>query len=116
MFEWAWIDVDEDYLRGLEKYFGGEVDKADAEAYQVIGHEVNLGSPKQLQDVLFDELGMPKTKRIKTGHTTDAGALTELFERPEHPFLAHLLAHRDAIRLRQTVEGLLRPSPAIDRS
>jgi DNA polymerase-1 len=113
--ERAGIAVDEDYLRGLEKYFGAEVDKAAAEAYQVIGHEVNLGSPKQLQDVLFDELGMPKTKRIKTGYTTDAGALTELFERTEHPFLAHLLAHRDAIRLRQTVEGLLRSIAADGR-
>ena len=81
----------------------------------MIGHEVNLGSPKQLQEVLFDELGMPKTKRIKTGYTTDAGALTELFERTENAFLAHLLAHRDAIRLRQTVEGLLRSIAADGR-
>ena len=109
------IGVDEAYLRELEKYFGAEVDKAAAEAYQVIGHEVNLGSPKQLQDVLFEELGMPKTKRIKTGHTTDADALTDLFERTEHPFLAHLLAHRDSMRLRQTVEGLLRAIAADGR-
>ena len=109
------IGVDETYLRELEKHFGGEVDKAAAEAYQVIGREVNLGSPKQLQDVLFDELDMPRTKRIKTGHTTDAGALNELFERTEHPFLAHLLAHRDATKLRQTVEGLLRAIAADGR-
>ena len=42
----------------------------------MIGREVNLGSPKQLQAVLFDELGLPKTKKIKTGYTTDAEALT----------------------------------------
>src|SRR5690606_14357130 len=77
-------------------------------AYAVIGREVNLGSPKQLQEVLFDQLGMPKTKKIKTGYTTDAASLADLFERTQHPFLAHLLAHRDASRLRQTVEGLIR--------
>ncbi len=74
----------------------------------MLGREINLGSPKQLQVVLFDELGMPKTKRTKTGYTTDADALQGLFEKTEHPFLAHLLRHRDVIRLRQTVEGLLK--------
>lgn len=102
------IQVDSDYLRELERSFDAQVQEAAADAYDVIGREVNLGSPKQLQEVLFDQLGMPKTKRIKTGYTTDAAALTDLFARTQHPFLEHLLAHRDAIRLRQTVEGLLR--------
>jgi DNA polymerase-1 len=69
---------------------------------------VNLGSPKQLQEVLFDQLGMPKTKKTKTGYTTDASALAELFAKTGHPFLEHLLAHRDASKLRSTVEGLLK--------
>ena len=102
------IAVDEDYLSVLERDFGAQVQRAAGEAYDVIGREVNLGSPKQLQEVLFDQLGMPRTKRNKTGYTTDAAALTDLFARTQHPFLEHLLAHRDAIRLRQTVEGLLR--------
>lgn len=102
------IATDRDYLTSLEREFDGQVQAAAADAYAVIGREVNLGSPKQLQEVLFDQLGMPKTKRIKTGYTTDAAALTDLFARTGHPFLEHLLAHRDAIRLRQTVEGLLR--------
>ncbi len=102
------IAVDVDELTGLERSFARAVADAAAEAYAVIGKEVNLGSPKQLQEVLFEDLGMPKTKRIKTGYTTDAAALADLFERTQHPFLAHLLAHRDASRLRQTVEGLLR--------
>ncbi len=102
------IAIDVEYLSGLEREFDGVVNEAAAEAFAVIGREVNLGSPKQLQEILFDQLGMPKTKRIKTGYTTDAAALTDLFARTQHPFLEHLLAHRDAIRLRQTVEGLLR--------
>ena len=102
------IATDAGYLSGLEKDFDAVVTDAAAEAFAVIGREVNLGSPKQLQEVLFDQLAMPKTKKIKTGFTTDAASLTDLFEKTGHPFLAHLLAHRDAIRLRQTVEGLLR--------
>ena len=74
----------------------------------MIGKQINLGSPKQLQVVLFDELGMPKTKRTKTGYTTDAEALQGLFEKTEHPFLQHMLEHRDATRLRTTVEGLIK--------
>lgn len=77
-------------------------------AYAVIGKQINLGSPKQLQVVLFDELDMPKTKRTKTGYTTDAEALQSMFEKTEHPFLRHLLDHRDATRLKVTVDGLLK--------
>ncbi len=102
------IAVDLERLEALEAEFAGEVRKAADEAFGVIGKEINLGSPKQLQVVLFDELGMPKTKRTKTGYTTDADALQQLFEKTEHPFLLALLRHRDVARLRQTVEGLLK--------
>lgn len=102
------IAADTDYLTSLEKQFAQGVADAAAEAYAVIGREVNLGSPKQLQEVLFDQLGMPKTKKIKTGYTTDAASLQDLFVKTEHPFLAHLLTHRDVARLRVTVEGLLK--------
>jgi DNA polymerase-1 len=102
------IAADVEYFQDIERLFGTAVDDAAAGAFGVIGREVNLSSPKQLQEVLFDQLGMPKTKKIKTGYTTDAEALAELYVRTSHPFLQFLLAHRDAIRLRQTVEGLLR--------
>ncbi|HET6165674.1 MAG TPA: DNA polymerase I [Marmoricola sp.] len=102
------IAVDQEYLTGLEEEFADKVRAAAADAYEVIGKEINLGSPKQLQVVLFDELDMPKTKRTKTGYTTDADALQDLFAKTEHPFLEHLLRHRDVSRLRQTVEGLLK--------
>ena len=102
------IAADTEYLTGLEKQFAQGVADAAAEAYAVIGREVNLGSPKQLQEVLFDQLAMPKTKKIKTGYTTDAASLQDLYVKTEHPFLAHLLTHRDVARLRVTVEGLLK--------
>ena len=105
--ERAGIAVDLDMLRELQSQFGDQIRDAAEAAYAVIGKQINLGSPKQLQVVLFDELGMPKTKRTKTGYTTDADALQGLFEKTGHPFLAHLLAHRDVTRLKVTVDGLL---------
>lgn len=108
LLEQTGIAVDTERLESLEADFADAVKQAAEESFAVIGKEINLGSPKQLQVVLFDELGMPKTKRTKTGYTTDADALKTLFEKTEHPFLQHLLRHRDVSRLRQTVEGLLK--------
>lgn len=107
MMERTGIAVDADLLQTLRDDYDSHVRAAEQAAYETIGHPINLGSPKQLQAVLFDELRLPKTKRIKSGYTTDAEALESLFARTEHPFLGHLLAHRDWIRLRQTVDGLL---------
>jgi DNA polymerase I len=106
--ERAGIAVDVELLQSLEAEFAAKVRQAADDAYEVIGKQINLGSPKQLQVVLFDELGMPKTKRTKTGYTTDAEALQALFDKTAHPFLQHMLIHRDVTRLRQTVEGLLK--------
>ncbi|WP_432483169.1 DNA polymerase I [Kineococcus esterisolvens] len=100
------IAVDDHLLSDLEQHFADRVTHAQTQAHEVIGTEINLGSPKQLQTVLFEQLAMPKTKRTKTGYTTDADALAALYVKTEHPFLQHLLEHRDASRLRQTVEGL----------
>ncbi len=100
------IALDTGLLDGLYDEFDTRVRTAEQAAWDSVGKQVNLGSPKQLQAVLFDQLDLPRTKRIKSGYTTDAEALEGLFARTEHPFLAHLLAHRDAIKLRQAVEGL----------
>ena len=101
------IAVNLDQLSSLQSQFGDQIRDAAEAAYAVIGKQINLGSPKQLQVVLFDELEMPKTKRTKTGYTTDADALQSLFDKTGHPFLQHLLAHRDVTRLKVTVDGLL---------
>ncbi|MGX9791561.1 DNA polymerase I [Mycobacterium sp. MMS18-G62] len=105
--ERAGIAVDLEQLSELQSEFANHIRDAAEAAYSVIGKQINLGSPKQLQVVLFDELEMPKTKRTKTGYTTDADALQSLFDKTGHPFLQHLLAHRDATRLKVTVDGLL---------
>lgn len=109
------IAVDTDHLSSLQNQFATGIREAADAAYAVIGRQINLGSPKQLQVVLFDELGMPKTKKTKTGYTTDADALQTLFDKTGHPFLEHLLTHRDVTRLKVTVDGLLKSVAADGR-
>jgi DNA polymerase I len=105
------IATDLDVLADLSSELGASVKVAEQAAFAVIGREFNLGSPKQLQQILFDELGLPKTKRIKTGYTTDADALQSLLVQTEHPLLEHLLHHRDVSRLKTVVDSLI---PMID--
>ena len=107
--EQAGIAVDLPSLAELEASFAAAMSTAQDDAWAAIDDEtVNLGSPKQLQVVLFERLGLPKTRRTKTGYTTDADALATLYTQTEHPFLEALLRHRDATRLRVTAEGLLK--------
>lgn len=101
------IAVDTDLLAQLHAEALGRASLAAQEAYASLdGETVNLGSPQQLQAVLFDRLGMPKTKKIKTGYSTDAASLAELYEKKPHPFLEALLAHRDATKLSQMIQTL----------
>ncbi|QKW15504.1 DNA polymerase I [Verrucosispora sp. NA02020] len=102
------IAADTGYLSELEAHFAAEVKAAAQGAYAVVDREFNLGSPKQLQEILFGELNLPKTKKIKTGYTTDADALQWLYAQTEHPLLHHLLRHRDVAKLKSTVDGLLK--------
>jgi DNA polymerase I len=109
------IAVDDDTLAALARDYGTRAAAAESAAHAAVGHPFNLASPKQLQAVLFDELQLPKTKRIKTGFTTDAEALQGLFAATGHPVLGHLLEHRDATRLLITVDGLRRSVADDDR-
>ena len=101
------ISVDKEKLVGLRTFFMQEVARETTAAHQEAGHEFNIGSPKQLQVVLFDELNLPKTKKIKTGFTTDAESLEWLSMKTSHPILAHLLRIRETSKLLTTVDGLL---------
>jgi DNA polymerase-1 len=101
------IGVDLDKLRELSAFFKGEVERETKGAHKEAGKEFNVGSPKQLQAVLFDELDLPKTKKIKTGFTTDAESLDWLFAKTKHPILKHLLRIRETSKLLTTVDGLI---------
>ncbi|MGA1033393.1 MAG: DNA polymerase I, partial [Aquiluna sp.] len=109
------IAVAKDVLQSQFDELSAEVDEIAKQAYEIIGHEVNLASPKQLQTVLFDELGMEGTRSVKTGYSTNAEALATLFEQTEHPFLEKLLAHRDSSKLRQITETLIKAVAADGR-
>ena len=101
------VAVDKKKLEELYTYFESEVSAQTKIAHDAVGHEFNVASPKQLQVVLFEELGLPKTKKIKTGFTTDAEALAWLFEKSKHPVLAALLRIRETKKLATTIEGLI---------
>ncbi|WP_432093919.1 DNA polymerase I [Streptomyces sp. bgisy100] len=106
--ERAGIAADRDWLSRMEQQFAGAVQQAVQEAHAAVGHEFNLGSPKQLQEVFFGELGLPKTKKTKTGYTTDADALAWLAGQTDHELPVIMLRHREQARLRSTVEGLIK--------
>jgi DNA polymerase-1 len=101
------IAVDRKGLEALAAFFEGEVNRETKAAHDSVGHEFNVASPKQLQVVLFDELNLPKTKKIKTGYTTDAESLDWLHQKSGHPVLTSLLRIRETKKLGTTVEGLI---------
>ncbi|MFG2312213.1 DNA polymerase I [Streptomyces sp. NPDC048566] len=102
------IAADRAHLEAMEQMFAGAVQQAVKEAHAAAGHEFNLGSPKQLQEVLFGELALPRTKKTKTGYTTDADALAWLAAQTDNELPVIMLRHREQAKLRSTVEGLIK--------
>ncbi|MFF4829471.1 DNA polymerase I [Streptomyces sp. NPDC001312] len=109
------IAADRSHLEAMEQTFAGAVQQAVKEAHAAAGHEFNLGSPKQLQEVLFGELALPKTKKTKTGYTTDADALAWLATQTDNELPVVMLRHREQAKLRVTVEGLIKTIAADGR-
>jgi DNA polymerase-1 len=101
------VALDMDYLEKLSSTFGTEVKAVEEAAWAEIGREFNLGSPKQIQQILFEELELPKTRRTKTGYTTDSEALSTLFASTGQPVLEHLLRHREVAKLKSMVDSLI---------
>lgn len=107
--EHAGIAVDVDVLEGLRKDYVARVERVEEEARVLVDEPgLNLSSPKQLSVVLFDKLELPKTKKTKTGYSTAAGEIEALAEKHPHPFLDHLLAHREYQKMKSTIEGLIK--------
>jgi DNA polymerase-1 len=99
------VALDREALELLHREFSAEITRLEREIYVDVGHEFNLGSPKQLEQVLFYELDLPKGRKTKTGYSTDAAVLEEL--RPAHPMIDKLLEWRVYTKLRSTyVEAL----------
>ena len=103
--EEAGIVVDVQYLADLAREFAREVARIEREAHDAVGHDFGITSPKQLEQLLFTELKLPRGRRTKTGWSTDATVLEEL--RGAHPVVEKILEHREVEKLRTTyAEGL----------
>lgn len=101
------ISLNQSQLDAFREELTNEVNEIAKEAFEIIGQEINLASPKQLQKVLFEDLGMKGTKAVKTGYSTNAEALATLYEQTEHPFLEKLLNHREVNKTKQIAETIL---------
>ncbi len=106
--ETAGITLDVNTLDKMIAEVDSEISQIASDCYEIIGKEINLASPKQLQTVLFEDLGMKGTSKVKTGFSTNAEALTTLFEQTAHPFLEKLLQHRELTKIRQIVETIIK--------
>ena len=107
--EAAGIAVDRDVLETQRDAFIEQVNEQERAARELAGDDsLNLNSPKQLQAVLFDTFDMPKAKKTKTGYSTAAKEIEQLAVTHPHPFLDHLLAHREYQKMKTTLEGLIK--------
>jgi len=98
--ELAGVAIDRDSLAAMSVEFGAQLAKLEARIYELVGHEFNIGSPKQLEQILFHELELPPTKRTRTGYSTDASVLEEL--RDKHEVVGLILEHRQISKLKGT--------------
>jgi DNA polymerase-1 len=98
--EAAGVAIDRAALGELSATFSQEIARLEQEVYEAVGHQFTIGSPKQLEQVLFYELNLPRGRRTKTGFSTDATVLEEL--RPAHPAIDKILDWRLYSKLRST--------------
>ena len=106
--EHAGIAVNDAELQELSDDYGARLNEEVAAARELAGEpNLNLSSPKQLQKVLFETFDLPKTKKTKTGYSTAAAELEKLAAQSNHPFLGHLMAHREYQKMKSTIDGLI---------
>ena len=108
--EIAGIRVDRDDLVKMGEEFRGRKAEIEKSIYALAGRELNIGSTKQLADVLFEELKLPVIKKNKTGYSTDAEVLERLA--PKHEIAAQILAQRELAKLINTYTDVLRDAVA----
>ncbi len=94
------IKLDAGVLHEMSRDLNEQLHRVEQELYRSIGHTVNINSPQQLSDLLFKELGLPHSKRTKTGYSTDANSLE--FIRDSHPVVQQILDYRQIAKLKST--------------
>ena len=98
--ELAGVLLDLEALAAMREEFAAQLGGLESRIYELVGHDFNIGSPKQLEQILFSELGLPATKRTRTGYSTDASVLEEL--RDKHEVVGLILEHRQVSKLKST--------------
>lgn len=98
--ELAGIAIDQKLLGELSREMAEQIGKIEQEAYSLVGRKFNLNSPKQLSQILFEDLGLKPLKKTKTGYSTDNEVLTEL--EGEHPLIGQILIYRQLSKLKST--------------
>ena len=103
--ELAGVTLDTSILDDLDEQLNTEIETVTQSIYEDAGHEFNIGSPKQLSGVLFDQLGLPKTRKTSQGFSTDAQQMERIVD--AHPIVQRILQWRELTKLRSTyVESL----------
>jgi DNA polymerase I len=103
--EWTGVRIDAPFLQELSRDLGGKLQELEAAIHQLAGGPFNIGSPKQLGEILFERLQLPRGKKTKTGWSTDVEVLTRLAE--EHEIAARLLDYRSLSKLKSTYTDTL---------
>ena len=98
--EMVGVAVDVAVLREMSIVLGREIARMEDEIHGQVGHRFNIGSPQQLGQVLFEQLKLPKTRKTKLGHSTDAQALEAL--RALHPIIDQIQSYRELTKLKST--------------
>lgn len=99
------IKVDRKQLAAMSEEFGQQITRLESEIYAMAGERFNISSPRQLGNILFGKLGLPKGRKTKTGYSTDANVLEELAG--EHELVAKVLEYRQLVKLKGTyTDGL----------
>ena len=94
------VALDRGVLEELDRELTERIVEAEQAVYAAVGHEIKIGSPQELSVVLFEEIGLPKTRKTKTGYTTDADALEPL--RTAHPVVECVLTWRELTKIKST--------------
>ncbi|MGZ8482012.1 MAG: DNA polymerase I, partial [Candidatus Limnocylindria bacterium] len=110
--ELAGVSLDLEALAAMREEFGATLAALESRIYELVGHPFNIGSPKQLEQILFTELGLPATKRTRTGFSTDASVLDEL--REQHEVIGLILEHRQVSKLKSTYVDALPTLVGVD--
>ena len=103
--EYTGVNIDKKYLSSLIEEYELDIGRLEKEIYKLCGEEFNINSSQQLSEILYRKLNLPVTKKIKTGFSTDAGALKAIYD--SSPIIRKILDWREKTKLKNTYIDVL---------